>query len=132
MPIDEHLELVRVFPLRPLQTDVQLDGAVQRIDELLRRPQLTPAEEDYLAVLSDLVKQFESNAHPMMPVSDADLLRHLIEAKGVSHSELAAQTGIDSSLLDQVLEDARRLTRSEIARLSRYFHIRPDTFSFEE
>jgi HTH-type transcriptional regulator/antitoxin HigA len=39
----------------------------------------------------------------MAPVADADLLRHLIEAKGVSQADVARETGIAESTISEVL-----------------------------
>jgi hypothetical protein len=64
------------------------------VDSLLDRRDLTPEEDDCLEVLGDLVERYESEAHPMPPVSDADMLRHLIDAKAVSQTEVSAATGI--------------------------------------
>src|SRR6266571_2350262 len=76
---DQYLDLIRRFPLRPLRTDADLDAAIAIIDALIDRPELTTPEQDYLDVLSDLVEAYETEAVPMRPVGDAELLRFLIE-----------------------------------------------------
>ena len=38
----------------------------------------------YLDALSDLVAAYEDEHYPIEPASDADMLRHLMEAKGVT------------------------------------------------
>src|SRR4051794_36379992 len=81
---DVYLELVRKFPLRPIRNDKDLDRAIAIIDALIDQDKLSPDEEDYLDVLSDLVKKYETEHHPIPPVSDAEMLRHLIEARGTT------------------------------------------------
>ena len=39
----------------------------------------------------------------MEPASDADMLRHLLDAKGVSQAELHRETGISKSSISEVL-----------------------------
>ena len=39
--------------------------------------------------LSDLVASYEDEHHVIGPASDADMLRHLMEAKGVSQADLS-------------------------------------------
>ena len=51
------------------------------LDALVGKETLTAAEADYLAVLSDLVEQYEAGTHPIPPASDAELLQHLLEAR---------------------------------------------------
>ena len=90
---DRYLDLVVQFPLRPIRSDEELEEAVRMVDSLLDRRDLAPEEEDYLEVLGDLIERYEGEAHPMAPVSDAEMLRHLIEAKGVSQTEISSGHG---------------------------------------
>jgi HTH-type transcriptional regulator/antitoxin HigA len=81
---DRYFDLVLQFPLRPVRSDEELDRAVRMVDSLLDRRDLAPEEEDYLDVLGDLIERYEEESHPMAPVSDSEMLRHLIEARGFS------------------------------------------------
>jgi HTH-type transcriptional regulator / antitoxin HigA len=107
-----------------------LNEAVKMVDSLLDREKLSLEEEDYLEVLGDLIEQYETEAHPIAPVSDMELLRHLIEAKGVSQRELSQATGIVDSTISEVLKGKRSLNRHHIGVLSNYFGVAPDVFSF--
>jgi HTH-type transcriptional regulator/antitoxin HigA len=128
---DVYLELVCRVPLRPLRSDEELARAVAMVDGLLDREDLGRDEQDYLDVLSDLVERYESEEHPVAPVSDADLLRHLMEAKGVSQTEVVQGTDIAASTISEVLAGKRTLSRTHIGKLSRYVHVGPGMFRFE-
>jgi len=125
-----YLELVVRFPLRPIRSDEELERAVRMVDSLLDRRDLAPEEEDYLEVLGDLIERYESEAHPMAAVSDAEMLGHLIEAKGVSQTEISRATGIADSTLSEILKGKRSLNRRHIGKLARYFSVSPDVFAF--
>ena len=125
---DRYLELVRRFPLRPLRSGADLDSAVAVVDSLLDQATLTAAEQDFLDVLSDLVETYETETMPMRPVGDAELLRFLIEQKGVTQVGTAAGAGIAESTISEVLAGKRKLNRTQIAKLARYFHIEPGAF----
>ena len=129
---DLYLELILKLPLRPIRSDEELDAAIAMIDSLIDRAQLQLEEKDYLDVLSDLVEAYETKEHPIEPVSDAAMLRHLIEAKEVSQTDVANATGIAGSTLSEVLLGKRRLTRRHIGKLSHYFHVSPAVFQFGE
>ncbi len=129
LPRDLYMDLIRQFPLRPIRSDKELDEAVKRIDSLLDR-RLGPGEQDYLDVLSELVERYESEAVPIGGVSDAAILRHLIEAKGVTQSEVAREAGIAVSTISDVLSSRRELTRQQIGKLAGYFHVQPGVFFF--
>ncbi len=63
-------------------------------------------------VLSDLVAAYEEEAVPIKPVSDADMLRFLIEAKGVTQVQAAKEAGIAESTISEVLAGRRKLNRA--------------------
>jgi HTH-type transcriptional regulator/antitoxin HigA len=125
---DRYLDLIRRFPLRPLRTDADLDAAVAVIDGLIDRPRLTAPEQDYLDVLSDLVETYEGEAIPIRPVGDAELLRFLIEQKGVTQAGAAIGAGIAESTVSEVMAGKRKLNRTQIAKFARFFHIEPGAF----
>lgn len=127
---DSYLKLVRRFPLRPIQTEAELDQAIEVIDALLDKGKLDPGEADYLDVLSDLVEGYEEEAFPQPEVPDADMLRFLMEAKGVNQKAMVQGSGIATSTISAVLAGKRLLNRSQIGRLAKYFLVEPGVFSF--
>jgi len=127
---ERYLELISQFALRPIRSDDELDEAVRVVDSLLSKKALAPEEQDYLDVLSDLVERYEAEAHPIAPLPDADMLRHLIEAKGVPQAEVAKATGIADSTISEVLSGKRSLNRTHIGKLARYFSVSPEVFAF--
>ncbi|WP_082838356.1 type II toxin-antitoxin system HigA family antitoxin [Gemmata sp. SH-PL17] len=126
---DRYLELVRQFPLRPLRTNADLDAAVAVIDSLIDRDELSAPEQDYLDVLSDLVEAYETESVPIKPVGDAEMLRFLIEQNGITQVEAAKRVGIAESTISEVLAGKRKLNRTQIGKLARYFHVSPGAFA---
>jgi HTH-type transcriptional regulator/antitoxin HigA len=129
---DTYLALIRTFPLRPIRSETELDEAIAIIDTLVVKDGLEAAEADYLAVLSNLVEQYEAETYPVSPASDAEMLRHLLDAREVTQVQVARKTGITESTISAVLAGKRRLTREQIGKLSRYFQVSPDVFTFDE
>ncbi|MBX9627615.1 MAG: helix-turn-helix domain-containing protein [Gemmataceae bacterium] len=129
---DRYLELIRRFPLRRLQSEADLDAAIAVVNELIDQDALTPPEDDYLDILSDLVEEYEDVHHPMDPVSDADMLRFLIENKALTQAAVATGTGIAESTISEVLAGKRTLNRTQIGKLAAYFKVEPGAFGFGE
>lgn len=129
---DTYWVLIRRFPLRPIRSEAELDRAIEIVDELTGRDDLDAGEKDYLDVLSDLIEPYEAEQYPIEPVSDAAILAHLIEAKGVTQARVAGETRIAESTISEVLSGKRALNRSQIGRLSRYFNVMPTVFSFKD
>ena len=129
---DRYLELVRGFPLRPIRSEKELDEAIQVVDALVTQKRLSRAEDDYLDVLSDLIEAYEDKHHPIGDVSDADMLRSLMENRDLTQAALAKQVGIAESTISEVLSGKRKLTRAQIGKLAKFFHVEPGAFSFGE
>ncbi len=125
---DHYLELVQKFPLCPLRSDAELTEAIAVIDSLIIRS-LDDGEQDYLDVLTDIVEKYESDEVPMSPVSDAEMLRHLIEARGISQAKLASDIDIPDSTISEVLTGKRQLTRKHLGAVSKYFNVSPAVFN---
>jgi HTH-type transcriptional regulator / antitoxin HigA len=125
---DRYLELIRRYPLRPIRSDAELDRAIAVIDSLTDRDDLTREEDDYLDVLGDLVEKYEAEQHPMPPLPDAEMLRHLIEARETTQARVAAETGIAESTLSEILAGKRGLNRKHIEALTRHFKVSPAVF----
>lgn len=127
-----YLKLIQKFPLRPIRSDEELDRAIRVIDSLLDRAHLEPDEKDYLDVLSDQVERYEDAHVVIPPATDAEMLQHLIEAKGVTKAEVAKGTGLAESAIREVLSGKRTLTRQHIGKLARFFCVAPRAFCFGE
>jgi HTH-type transcriptional regulator/antitoxin HigA len=125
---DRYFELVKAFPLRPIRSDGELERATAVIDSLVDREALDLDESDYLDVLSDLVEKYERAHHPVPPVADAELLRHLIESRETTQAQVAQGAGIAESTVSEILSGRRKLSRSHIEALARFFHVSPAVF----
>jgi HTH-type transcriptional regulator/antitoxin HigA len=120
---DTYLDLVRNFPLASIKSDEQLGAAQTVMDQLIAKGELADGEEMYLDALSDLVAAYEDQHYPIAPVSDADMLRHLLEAKGVRQAQLSRATGIAKSTISEVLAGKKPFSRQIIHKLADYFRV---------
>ena len=120
---DSYLELVLEFPLTSIKSEEHLSVAQDIMDELLSKGKLSHGEEMYLDALSDLAAAYEDEHHPIDPASDADMLRHLMEAKGVTQVEVSQEAGISKSTISEVLSGKRPFSRQVIRKLASYFKV---------
>ena len=120
---DAYLELVQVFPLASIKSDEHLEAAQDVMDQMLAKGQLEDGEEIYLDALSDLVAAYEDEHHAIAPASDADMLRHLMEAKNVTQAQLSRETGIAKSTISEVLTGKKAFSRQMIRKFADYFRV---------
>ncbi len=120
---DSYLELVLAFPLASIRSEAHLDAAQTVMDRLLASGDLDEGEEVYLDALSDLVAAYEDEHHAIEPASDADMLRHLLDARGVTQAQLSRDTSIPKSTISEVLAGKKRFSRQMIRRFASYFKV---------
>lgn len=120
---DSYLELVQAFPLASIRSEAHLQAAQAVMDRLLAKGKLNSGEQLYLDALSDLTAAYEDEHHAIEPASDADMLRHLMESKGVTQSEVHQATGIPKSAISEVLSGKKPFSRQMIRKLAAYFGV---------
>ncbi len=120
---DAYLKLVMAFPLASIKSTAQLCEAQKVMDRLLASGELNSGEEMYLEALSDLVASYEDEHHAIEPASDADMLRHLMEAKAVSQARLSRDTAVPKSTISEVLAGKKRFSRQLIRKFADYFEV---------
>jgi HTH-type transcriptional regulator/antitoxin HigA len=120
---DSYLELVMSFALASIKSDQHLGAAQEVMDRLLAKGELDDGEEMYLDALSDLVAAYEDKHHAIEPASDADLLLHLMEAKGITQIQLSHDVGIAKSSISEVLAGKKKFSKQMIRKLADYFNV---------
>ena len=120
---DSYLELVLAFPLSSIGSEEHLDEAQKVLDRLLAKGELDDGEETYLDALADLVGIYEDEHYAIEAASDADMLRHLLESKGIRPAQLSQEARIAKSTISEVLAGKRPFSRQLIRKLADYFQV---------
>ena len=79
-------------------------------------------------MLGDLVWKYEDAAHPLPAVSGEEMLRHVLESRGMTQAALSRGTGIAEPTLSAILAGRRSPNRDHIAALSSYLGLSPSVF----
>jgi HTH-type transcriptional regulator / antitoxin HigA len=120
--------LISRFPLQPIRDEATLETATTMVDELSRRSDLSEEETAYLEVLSDQIERYEDDHHAIPDASPADVLRYLMDERGLTVTALAAETGIPKSLISEVLNGTKGLSKARIATLADFFGVSAESF----
>ncbi len=120
---DDYMELIGKFPLASIRSEEQLDAAQEVMDGLLAQSKLSRGEEMYHDALSDLVAAYEDKHYVIEAASDAEMLRHLMDAKGKTQAELHRETGISKSSISEMLSGKKPFSRQMIRKLADYFRV---------
>ena len=120
---DSYLDLILAFPLSSIRSDEHLQEAQKVMDRLLGKSVLNAGAATYLDALSDLVGVYEDEHHAIEPASDADMLRYLLEAKGVTQAQMSQQAGIAKSTISEVLAGKKPFSRQMIRKLAEFVKV---------
>jgi antitoxin component HigA of HigAB toxin-antitoxin module len=130
---DSYLELVRRLPLRRLKNQQQHAEAVKVLARVSMQHQGSrdSGVRDYLDVLAGLIDDYERAAQLKVDTSQtspAGVVRHLMDANGLTVSGLAREIGIGQSNLSEMLSGRRDFSKRAIAGISDRFGVSTEIF----
>jgi HTH-type transcriptional regulator/antitoxin HigA len=123
----EYATLIRGFAPRPIRSEAQLDATEGRINELLALEQRSSAQDEYLDLLGNLVRDWERDHVEIPPVSGVELVRFLLDQRGLPDGALTPIFGA-RSIVSEVLAGKRALQAKHIQQLAAFFSVSPASF----
>jgi HTH-type transcriptional regulator/antitoxin HigA len=124
----DYAGLCRMLPPRPIHDKVDFEN-VAEITDAMAGHRLTPDQDDYFDLLCRLIEDYEKEQDlPAPKASGLDVLRHLLEAHGLSAADLARLLGVHRTLGGMILRGQRRLTLAHIRTLAKHFGVSADVF----
>ena len=128
---DSYFDLVKEFPLRKLRHGEEHRQALAVMSRFAGRDKIDEGVVDYLAVLSDLIVEYERRAGHVIDTSKvraAEVIRHLMAENDLTISGLAREIGVGQSNLSEMLGGKREWSKTVIRGLSERFSLNPMIF----
>lgn len=100
---------------------------IEMLEKLTSMERVTPAQEKLIELLTVLVEKYESRFYPVPNAGPLDIIRHLMEEHTLRQKDLVDVFGTESIVSD-VLNGKRELSKEHIKRLSERFHVSPAVF----
>ena len=110
-----------------IHDEQQNKAFIEVLEKLTSKKRVTEAEEKLIELLIVLVKTYEDEHYTVPNVGPLDVIRHLMEAHGLRQKDLIDVFGTESIVSD-VLNGKRELTKDHIKRLSAKFNVSPAVF----
>lgn len=120
-------ELVDLLPPRPIHTPSEYEEVAEVVDRLAVMDKRTAAQEDYLEALTRFIEDYDDEHHPIPDAPPAQILKHLMEQRQMTVSDLGRILG-DRSTASRVLKGERELSKAHILKLAEYFGTSTDLF----
>lgn len=126
-PIRYRRLLSRTMPVM-IETEEENTRMLAGIERLMKKGEnLSPEEEKLLKLLTRLVQDFEERMYKPRQATPLEVLRHLMEARGVKQSQLWEVFG-SKGIASEVLNGKRSISKTHARALANYFHVSADLF----
>lgn len=118
----------RVAHLRPIRSEEEYDRTVALMNYLLDvvGDKETHALAGLLDLVGELVEDYESRHFAIEPSEPREVLRYLIEIRGLKQGDLADI--VAQSNLSAILAGKRKISVSLAGKLARFFKVSPAVF----
>jgi HTH-type transcriptional regulator/antitoxin HigA len=110
-----------------ITSETQHKQYVSALLDLERRKRLTPQERSYAELLTVLIDSYEEEHYPIRAASPAEVLQELVIANDLRQKDLAPLLGTES-IVSEILNGKRPLTKRHIEKLSERFNVSPAVF----
>jgi HTH-type transcriptional regulator/antitoxin HigA len=98
------------------------------VERLMKKGEKLSAEEEkLLKLLARLVEDFEQRFYRPREATPLEVLRHLMEARGIKQSQLWEVFG-SKGIASEVLNGKRGISKTHARALANYFHVPADLF----
>jgi len=125
----DYAALCRVFLPRPIHDAVDYANTAEVTDAMvLWHEEFTRDQADYFDLLCSLIEDYDTKNVKWPKVTGADMLNHLMEARGMSAAELSRVLGTSRNLGAMILRGERKLTLKHVQTLARHFRVSADLF----
>lgn len=118
----------RVAHLRPIRNDDEYERTVTLMNYLLDvvGDKESHALAGLLDLVGELVEDYESGHFAIEPSEPREVLRYLIESRGLKQGDLSAV--VPQSNLSAILAGKRKISASLAGKLGKFFKVSPAVF----
>ena len=119
--------LSRAMPV-VIETEDENARMLAIVERLMKKGEKLSAEEEkLLKLLARLVEDFEQRFYRPREATPLEVLRHLMEARGIKQSQLWEVFG-SKGIASEVLNGKRGISKTHARALPNYFHVSADLF----
>jgi HTH-type transcriptional regulator/antitoxin HigA len=116
------------FPPRVIRSEEQNEGYIQTLYELEQNQNSwTPEEAELADLLTLLIENYEEKHYQLPKSSPLEMLQFLMDQHGLKQKDLIDVFGTPS-IVSEVLNSKRELSKEHIRRLSARFKVSPELF----
>jgi HTH-type transcriptional regulator/antitoxin HigA len=111
-----------------IETEAEHQRLLAIIEPMMsREDNLSPEETKLFDLLVRLIQDYEDQYHPIEDATPDQVLRHLMEARGLQQKDIAALFG-SAGRASEAINGARAISKAQAKALAAFFHVSPELF----
>jgi HTH-type transcriptional regulator/antitoxin HigA len=111
-----------------IESDSKNERMIAEVEALQgREGKLLPEERRLLSLLLLLIEDYEEGKYRLKEATPDEVLRELMRARGIRQKDLLAVFG-SKGIASEVVRGRRPISRTQVKRLARFFHVSPALF----
>jgi HTH-type transcriptional regulator/antitoxin HigA len=110
-----------------IKNNKQFDRLVNKLEELDRKEHATREEEALAELLAKLIEAYDEEHYPAPAIPPHEMVRHLMEQRGLRQADLVAVIGSRAQVSDLV-NGRRGISKAQAKNLAQFFHVSVELF----
>jgi HTH-type transcriptional regulator/antitoxin HigA len=121
-------KLLAVELPQPIQNERAFESMVARLEDLdFAKRKLTPEEKALREILAALIEVYEEGHHPIPELPPYEVVKHLMEQRGLKQADLVPVLGSRAQVSDLV-NGKRGISKAQARALAGYFGVSIELF----
>ncbi|BAU13687.1 hypothetical protein LEP3755_42280 [Leptolyngbya sp. NIES-3755] len=120
-------ELLSQYQPRVVKTEEENERFLAIVEELMARPELTPEEDAMFDLLVQLIETFEQEHYEIGRSTPQSIIHHLLDARGLSPSDLVPVLGSEE-IVEAIVQEQAKISPEQAATLGKFFHVSASLF----
>ncbi|NJM75150.1 MAG: transcriptional regulator [Acaryochloridaceae cyanobacterium RU_4_10] len=112
---------------RVIHGESEYDRALEIVDALMSKTDLTPEETELLEVWAILIEAYEEQNYPMPEATPHEVLLHLMEVKEIRQVDLTGILG-SKGVVSEIVNGKRSISKAQAKALGEFFKVNPSLF----
>jgi HTH-type transcriptional regulator / antitoxin HigA len=119
---DTYADLLAQYRPKIIASEAENDNAIALAEKLAHHLNKSPEEKALLDLLITLIEKFEDEHYPIPVSSPLNMLKHLMEARGLKQEDLVGIIG-SRGVVSEVVNGKRDISKAQAKSLANYFNV---------
>ncbi len=112
---------------RVIHDEPEYDRALEIVDVLMSKHELTPEELELLQLWAILIEDYEEQNHPIPEATPHEVLLHLMEVKEIRQVDLTGILG-SKGVVSEIVNGKRSISKAQAKALGEFFKVSSSLF----